>query len=207
MSAVGQDSLLLELERADELDPVLDWASVFGNDRAVEIEIGIGKGRFLLASAQRRPETNFLGIEWAAKYLRIAQARGMKRGLCNLRLARVDAREFIEFFVPAESVQALHLLFPDPWPKKRHHKRRLVNLAFLTEVERILAPEGRWWLATDHQEYFEVMHEVLSASRVLKEVAVEWEGTKTNYEEKYLARGKPIFRRVVQKMDSPRELE
>jgi tRNA (guanine-N7-)-methyltransferase len=134
--------LLLKLEEPAEQDPVLDWEAVFGNRQPVEIEIGIGKGRYLIAAAQAQPQTNFVGVEWASKYLRIALDRGQKRRLSNLRLVRADAREFVEFFVPAASARAFHLYFPDPWPKKRHHKRRLFNASFLNEVARALEPGG-----------------------------------------------------------------
>jgi len=190
--------LLLELDDPAEKDPVLDWAQVFGNGQPVEIEIGIGKGRYLLAAAGVRPETNFVGVEWAAKYLRIALERGRKRRLGNLRLVRADAREFVEFFVPAASVRAFHVYFPDPWPKKRHHKRRLINPAFLAEVARTLEPGGLLWLATDHEEYFAAMQEALAADPRFRDTAALWGEVKTNYEEKYLRAGKPIYRRVVE---------
>lgn len=193
------ESLLLELDDQGEGDPVLDWGEVFGNDRPVELEIGIGKGRFLIDAAQRFPEVNFVGIEWSLKYLRIAHERSRKRNLGNVRLVHGDAREFVEFFVPSESLQAIHLYFPDPWPKKRHHKRRLFDEEFAGEVERVLRPGGRLWLATDHAEYFAVIVELLMRSSCLVPAEAEWLGAKTNYEVKYLAQGKEIFRRVVEK--------
>jgi tRNA (guanine-N7-)-methyltransferase len=192
-------SLLLSLETAVDQDPVLDWEAVFGNRHPVELEIGIGKGRFLIDAAQRLPDVNFVGIEWALKYLAIAHRRSLNRQLRNIRLVQGDAREFVEFFVPSGSLQAIHLYFPDPWPKKRHHKRRLFDAAFLGDVERTLQPGGRLWLATDFAEYFEVMLEVLALSRRLEPVAVPWPGVRTNYEDKYLAQEKPIFRRVLEK--------
>ena len=192
------DDLLLLLDEDCE-EPLLEWAAVFGNAQPVEIEIGVGKGRFLIDAAQKNDQINYLGIEWAAKYLRIAQARSQKRQLQNVRFARVDAREFVEFFVPSASVQAYHIYFPDPWPKKRHHKRRLFNAEFLADVERTLQEGGLLWLATDHGEYFEVVEEVLAASKCLAEVAVEWPGVKTNYEEKYVTKGKFIHRKVARK--------
>lgn len=196
---IGADlELLLQLTDIDEVDPTLDWADVFSDEHPVEVEIGIGKGRFLIDSAQRRSGVNFVGVEWAMKYLRMAHARCVRRALKNVRFVRADAREFVEFFIPARSVQAYHIYFPDPWPKKRHHKRRLFNPEFLAEVERTLIPGGHLWLATDFSEYFDVMLEVLDGSRRLHPVEVEWDGAKTNYEEKYIAAGKPIYRRVLQ---------
>ena len=190
----------LALPDNDDSDPTLDWRGIFGDDQPVEIELGIGKGRFMLDAAERLAEVNFVGVEWAAKYLRLARHRAVRRKLDNVRFVRTDAREFVEFFVPATSVQAYHLYFPDPWPKKRHHKRRLFNEEFLREVERTLDQGGQLWLATDFADYFDVMLEVLEMSQCLEEVEAEWLGAKTNYEEKYLAQGKPIYRRVLKKI-------
>ncbi|MGY8826376.1 MAG: tRNA (guanosine(46)-N7)-methyltransferase TrmB [Candidatus Latescibacterota bacterium] len=197
--SIGADlELLLQLADIDDVDPVIRWFEVFANEKPIEIEIGIGKGRFLVDAADRRPDANFVGVEWAMKYLRMAHARSVRSGLDNMRFVRADAREFVEFFVPSATVQAYHIYFPDPWPKKRHHKRRLFNDGFLREIERTLASGGRLWLATDFADYYEAMLDVLDRSEILHEIEVDWEGARTNYEEKYLAAGKPIFRRVME---------
>ena len=190
---------MLELSDAGCEDPMLDWEVVFGNRNPVEIELGIGKGRFIIDAARRRPETNFCGVEWAGKYLRLAEKRCIRQGLKNLRFAKTDAREFVEFFVPSASLQALHIYFPDPWPKKKHHKRRLFRDSFLPEIERTLKVGGQLWVATDHAEYFEAMQEVLATSKAFVEIEAQWEGARTNYEEKYLQQGKPINRVVMEK--------
>ncbi len=194
--------LLLDLDEDCDGDPVLEWRAVFGSDHPVELEIGVGKGRFLLDAAARHPEVNYVGVEWAGKYLRLAASRGWRRGLTNLRFAKADGREFIEFFVASESLAAVHVLFPDPWPKKRHHKRRLVNSSFLDEVERTLQPGGRLWLVTDHAEYFASMQEALAARDGLRPVDALWAGARTNYEEKYLSQGRPIYRVVAEKVSA-----
>ena len=191
--------LILPTETDDGIDPVLEWQAVFGNSHPVEIELGIGKGRFVIDAARRNPHLNYVGVERAAKYLRLAHSRSLKRGLENIRFARVDAQEFVEFFVASESLSAVHLYFPDPWPKKRHHKRRLFKEEFLREVERTLEPGGHLWLATDHAGYFEAMELVLSVSELLCEVDLAWDGVKTNYEEKYASRGREIHRRILRK--------
>jgi tRNA (guanine-N7-)-methyltransferase len=196
---IGADlELLLQLADIDDADPVIRWAEIFAVERPIEIEIGIGKGRFLIDAAERRSESNFVGVEWAMKYLRLAHNRSVRKGLDNIRFVRADAREFVEFFVPSTSVQAYHIYFPDPWPKKRHHKRRLFNEGFLREIERTLVPGGQLWLATDFADYYEVMLDVLDLSETMREVEVDWQGARTNYEEKYLAAGKPIYRRVME---------
>ena len=172
---------------------------MFGNGNPVQIEIGIGKGRFLIDAAQRYPGINFLGIEWASKYLRIARDRSLKRDLRNVRFVRTDAKEFVEFFVATSSVQAYHVYFPDPWPKKRHHKRRLFDRPFVAELERTLAADGELWLATDHLEYFEVIVASVEGSNHLVEIQPHWPETATNYEAKYRAQGKPIYRGVFKR--------
>ena len=191
--------LLLQLE-SDAGDPTLVWEMIFGNAHPVEIELGIGKGRYIIDAAARNGNVNYVGVERASKYLRLAQSRCLKRELANIRFARVDAQEFVEFFVGARSVRAYHLYFPDPWPKKRHYKRRLFSENFLREAERTLEIGGRLWIATDHEGYFDRMLEVLGTATGLDEIEAEWQGARTNYEEKYLGRGKAIFRRVLEKV-------
>ncbi|MDW8266265.1 MAG: tRNA (guanosine(46)-N7)-methyltransferase TrmB, partial [Gemmataceae bacterium] len=107
--------------------PVLDWSAIFGNTRPVEIEIGFGKGLFLLTASQACPDINFLGIEILRKYQLFTATRLVKRGIGNVRLVRADARDFLRQRVGSESVQAIHIYFPDPWWKKRHWKRRLFS--------------------------------------------------------------------------------
>ena len=195
--------LLLPLDEAADIDPVLDWEVVFGNHNPVELEIGIGKGRFLIDAAQRCPQVNFVGIEWASKYLRLALGRIQRRRLYNVRLAHVDAREFVEFFIASGTLQAIHLYFPDPWPKKRHHKRRLFDDEFLDQVERVLSPQGRFWVATDHADYHAVMADLLERRPGLVPADDPWAGTPTNYEAKYLTEGRPIYRRVLELAPAP----
>lgn len=194
------DDLILPLDEESVDDPVLDLSRLFGNDRPVEVELGFGKGRFLLDAAARHPEVNYLGVEWAGKYLRLTLERARRRGLSNLRFVHGDAREFVEFFLPSASVRALHIYFPDPWPKKKHHKRRLLSGSFLAEAARILEPGGRLWLATDHDGYHDAIQEdLLSCHGQLRPVDAPWEGARTNYENKFLQGGRPIHRQVLQR--------
>src|SRR5262249_18402958 len=106
------------------------WPAIFGNSHPVEIEVGFGKGLFLLTSSQTRPDVNFLGIETERKYQLFAATRMAKRRLTNVRLARADARLFLRDFVASDSCQAIHVYFPDPWWKKRHLKRRVFTPEF-----------------------------------------------------------------------------
>ena len=121
----------------EDLQGKIDFAQVFGRCGPVHIEIGSGKGTFLVNQAQAQPEVNFLGIEWARKYYRYVVDRIGRRGLTNVRMLRADAATFLRDFVPEESVDCFHIYFPDPWPKKRHHKRRLLqsdNLEMLLDA-------------------------------------------------------------------------
>ncbi len=193
-------SLLLSLDDDSDEDPILDVAAIFANHHPVEVELGFGKGRFLLDAAQRRPEHNFIGVEVAGKYLRLAHDRALKRGLTNLRFIHGDAREFVEFFLPAGAVHALHVYFPDPWPKKKHHKRRLLDEGFFEEALRVLEVSGRLWIATDHDDYFEAILEGLEAAvECFTLVEAVWDGTTTNYEDKFVSVGSTIHRRVLEK--------
>lgn len=193
-------SLLLSLDDDSDEDPILDVAAIFANHHPVEVELGFGKGRFLLDAAQRRPEHNFIGVEVAGKYLRLAHDRALKRGLTNLRFIHGDAREFVEFFLPAGAVHALHVYFPDPWPKKKHHKRRLLDEGFFEEALRVLEVSGRLWIATDHDDYFEAILEGLEAAvERFSLVEAVWDGATTNYEDKFVSLGSTIHRRVLEK--------
>ncbi len=177
----------------------IDWPALFGNLRPVEIEVGIGKGQFLVESALRRPEVNFFGIEVVRKYQLYATTRCAIRGLANVRTACADARWVFRYFVAPGSVQAVHIYFPDPWWKARHKKRRLFTEGFVRDVARALVPGGRLYCATDVEEYFAEMLRVLAATAELEIVR---QGTDvppplelpTNFERKARQRGSPIWR-------------
>jgi tRNA (guanine-N7-)-methyltransferase len=108
--------------------------------RPIELEIGSGKGTFLVQQAQRYPGVDYLGIEWAKAFWRYAADRARRRGLENVRLLRCDAAVFVRHYVPDSVFRQVHIYFPDPWPKKRHHKRRLIQAEFLRELHRVLVP-------------------------------------------------------------------
>ena len=121
-------------------------------ERRFELEIGSGKGTFLLQQSVLEPETNFLGIEWAGEFWAYAADRVRRAGLSNVKLLHGDATEFIKTRVPDGIVSVIHLYFSDPWPKTRHHKRRVVQDHTLREFHRILAPSGELRIVTDHDE-------------------------------------------------------
>lgn len=193
-----QERVSRELD-LDGLEAPLELSHIYGNANPVELEIGVGKGLFLLNAARRQPKHNFLGIEIRRKYLNKARERLEKRPVDNARLIRGEAFSFMERYLAAESLFAVHLYFPDPWPKKRHHKRRMVSPAFLELVDRVLRPGGLFLIATDHRDYWEWIRKVLASQKMLVPGEIrpeppEGAGGLTNYEIKYQMEGRSIYR-------------
>jgi tRNA (guanine-N7-)-methyltransferase len=205
---VAAASLRLDPERALA---GLVWSEVFGRVAPVEVEVGIGKGRFLLAAAAARPEVDHLGIEWANEYLRIAETRAGKRGLRNVRFVRADAKDLVARAIPQASVAAYYVFYPDPWPKKRHHQRRFFDRSTIDRVVATLVPGGRLHVATDHDGYWEVIEPLLDGTAGLRREPVFGgpafpfppEGALTNFEAKYEVEGRSrhrgTWRRLVPK--------
>jgi tRNA (guanine-N7-)-methyltransferase len=191
-------NILLD-ERATIAGPI-DFATMFGNNHLVELEIGTGKGTFLAARATARPEINFLGIEWAKSYAMYAADRFSRSGLGNVRMLGTDAGPFVKKCIPAGSLWRVHIYFPDPWPKKRHHRRRLIQTSFLEQVHRILKPGGQVLIVTDHLDYFEHIQRVFTTAKGLVPISFpqmadrQGETVGTNFERKYIAQGRPFFK-------------
>ncbi len=194
-SAAVVSRLRLDPDRA--LDG-LDWAEVFGSEGRVEVEIGIGKGKFLLAVAAARPDAHHLGVEWANEYLRIAESRAEKRGLENIRFVRVDARELVARGIPNASVDTYYVFYPDPWPKKRHHKRRFLQLSTVEHLARTLKPGGGLHVATDHDEYWTAIEPLLDSHPAFERLPafggddfpLPADAPLTNFEAKYEVQGR-----------------
>jgi tRNA (guanine-N7-)-methyltransferase len=188
--------------RLTELKDKLDLSMLFGNSNPVEIEIGCGKGRFIIQSAMENPGLNYLGIEVSNKYFQILKQRALNSSAKNIRLHKGEAGCFIEDYIPDCSVKAYHVYFPDPWPKRRHHKRRLVNADFIARVEMSLIQGGNILFATDFKDYFRQIVEVSRAWKGLEEIycnvispsEVNPEEAVTNYERKYLLQGRQIYK-------------
>ncbi|MDR2019364.1 MAG: tRNA (guanosine(46)-N7)-methyltransferase TrmB [Treponema sp.] len=131
----------------------LDYAGIFGNDRPVTVEIGFGMGAATAVIAQDNPEKNYLGIEVHRPGIGKLLWEIERRGLENIRIIEHDAAEVLERMIPPNSAAAFHLFFPDPWPKKRHHKRRLVQRPFTDLLADRLSPGGYIYMVTDWAEY------------------------------------------------------
>ena len=149
---------------ASWLEP-LPVTSMFASLRPLEVELGSGDGSFLAKWAAARPSHNFLGVERLLGRLRKLDRKGRRAGLSNLKLMRIEAAYFLEYLLPPASAQALHVYFPDPWPKRKHRKNRLVNERFPELAARVLSAGGTVYLRTDDGDYFGQMQEVFGASK------------------------------------------
>jgi tRNA (guanine-N7-)-methyltransferase len=159
--------------------------------KPLEVELGSGDGSFLAQWAQANPDRNFLGVERLLGRLRKLDRKAQRNGLSNLRLMRIEAGYLLEFLLPPASVHALHLYFPDPWPKRKHRKNRLVNERFPELVSRVLAQQGLVFLRTDDPDYFAQMQAVFASDRRFQktETPVELALVVTDFERGFQARG------------------
>jgi tRNA (guanine-N7-)-methyltransferase len=163
---------------------------------ATDVEIGSGKGRFLLALAAGRPERNLLAVERAGAYHNLCCERAAKHGLSNVRLLRTTAEDLLFRLLRPSSVDTLFVLFPDPWPKKRHHKRRLITLDNVAAMVAAIRPGGRLLIKTDHDGYASVIAGVLAgvpALRAIDAAAAFAALPASGFEHKYRDQGREIF--------------
>ena len=176
------------------------WQELFGNDNPIHLEIGTGKGQFIAGMAEQYPDVNFIGIELAKSIIVMAGSKVKKTGCNNVRLLHVNAAVLTDLFAENE-ISTIYLNFSDPWPKKRHAKRRLTFHTFLEQYQHILHPDGEIVLKTDNQGFFE--YSLVNFSQFgleLKEVnldlhsAEDPENVMTEYEERFSAKGQPIYR-------------
>lgn len=185
------------------------WGQVFGNGRPLRIEIGMGKGRFLLRTAALHPENNYIGMErYSSVLLRALERYGTEefRDLENVRFLCMDARELEEVFAPGE-VERIYLNFSDPWPKARHARRRLTSPGFLEKYAGVLVPGGGLEFKTDNRELFEYSlsqieetegWSVMAYTRDLHhDVEMNAGNVMTEYEEKFSSMGNPIYKMLA----------
>ena len=132
----------------------LNLCDLFPVNQPLEVELGAGDGSFLIAWAKANPQHNFLGVERLLGRIRKIERKANRAGLSNVRLMRIEASYFLEYLLPRQSVTTLHIYFPDPWPKRKHRKNRLINEAFAEICARVLTPGGTICLRTDDSDYF-----------------------------------------------------
>jgi tRNA (guanine-N7-)-methyltransferase len=180
------------------------WSSIFGNDHPVDIEIGPGAGTFLLSVAAEHPERNYFAIEHSRGRALSVEAAVAAGDLRNVRIIHADASCVVGTLIPAASVAAYHIYFPDPWWKRRHHRRRLFTPDFAGALARTLAPMGRVYVASDVADVFAVMRTTLTATHALAEIerAPSPRRTVTSFERKGVARGATIRQATFAKDDA-----
>ncbi|MFT8364017.1 MAG: tRNA (guanosine(46)-N7)-methyltransferase TrmB [Sporolactobacillus sp.] len=177
-----------------------EWYEVFGREAPLHVEIGTGKGQFITAMAQKHPEFDFVGIELNASVIVTALDKCLESAVTNLRLIHADAHLLTDFFAENE-IDFLYLNFCDPWPKKKHEKRRLTYSSFLAQYDYVLKADGVIQLKTDNQGFFEYSLESLSNYGMkLRDIslnlheAADPNNVPTEYEEKFAAKGQRIYR-------------
>ncbi len=185
----------------DELDGPIDWVQFFGNENPVELDIGCGRGMFLVRASLANPNVNYVGVEIDYKEGRRAARRLWKRSLPNARVLGGDARDFLRKYVPPHSVSAVHVYFPDPWWKRKHKKRRLFNHVFTDLLAWVLKEGGEVHAWTDVEDYFEVIQALMDHHRHFEPLPPPPEHQPqhdmdymTSFERKKRKEGKTIYR-------------
>lgn len=183
----------IELRPSDFFIPI-QIDAIFAARQPLDIDLGCGEGSFLVEMAKRHPERNFIGVERQISRVAKICKRAKRNNLANLRVLRAESDFFVRQMLPEGSVSRFFLLFADPWPKKRHHDRRIVQLEFLDACSRALIEAGELNIKTDHPEYFAHIVEKLSASPFFSELpwAEESGLPKTDFEHRFLRLGLPI---------------
>jgi tRNA (guanine-N7-)-methyltransferase len=178
----------------------LNLNELFTTQQPLEVELGSGDGSFLAEYARRHPEHNFLGIERLLGRAKKLDRKGRRLGLTNLRAIRIESSYLLEFLLPPHSAQVIHLYFPDPWPKRKHRRYRLVNERFPALALQALVPRGTVYLRTDDADYFEQMTAVFAASSAFQpvETPAELAELLTDFEREFNQRGIPTLRAAYQ---------
>ena len=183
------------IHRPESIVERLDLLRLFPRTQPLEVELGSGDGSFLARYAQLRPERNFLGVERLLGRLRKLDRKSLRASLTNVRLIRVEASYLVEYLLPPAATTALHIYFPDPWPKRKHRKNRLVNETFTGLAQQALAPGGVVYLRTDDADYFAQMTAVFAANRAFQAVDTPPEllAVVTDFERNFHLRGVPTL--------------
>ncbi len=187
----------------DQVSIPLGWQELFGRIAPTDVEIGSGKGAFLNDYATAHPERNILAVERSGKYHRLCCDRAARRGLKNTRLIRTTGEDLLFRLLEQETVDTFFVLFSDPWPKKRHHKRRFLSSQNVSAMRSALVPGGRLFVKSDHEAYAEVISEVLARARGFATLDPEEafvDLPTTGFERKYLVDGRNIHSFALEKL-------
>jgi tRNA (guanine-N7-)-methyltransferase len=169
----------------------LDLAELFPRAQPLEVELGSGDGSFLAEYARLHPERNFIGVERLLGRIRKLDRKGQRAKLTNLRGVRIESAYLVEYLLPPGSAAALHIYFPDPWPKRKHRRHRLISERFPALARQALAPGGVVYLRTDDQDYFKQMVSVFASATAFSavETPAELAALLTDFEKQFQARG------------------
>jgi tRNA (guanine-N7-)-methyltransferase len=181
----------------------LNLASLFPSGQPLEVELGSGDGSFLAEYARLHPGHNFIGVERLLGRMRKLDRKGRRAGLTNLRGVRIESSYFLEYLLPPGSAVALHIYFPDPWPKQKHRRHRLINERFPALARQALAPGGTVYLRTDDQDYFQQMVAVFEPCHDFRQVETPQELAVllTDFEKDFQARGVKTLRASYRRGD------
>jgi tRNA (guanine-N7-)-methyltransferase len=187
------DNLLVELRTI--LEPLV-LAELFPRPAPLEVELGCGDASFLVEYARRNPDINFIGVERLLGRIQKLDKKGRRTGLRNTRGVRIESAYFLEYLLPAHSATALHIYFPDPWPKKKHRRHRLIGGHFPGLARRALAERGMVYLRTDDADYFQQMNEVFDAAQEFEKgvTPAALAEITTDFERDFNAQGIPTLR-------------
>jgi tRNA (guanine-N7-)-methyltransferase len=176
--------------------------ALFAREAPLEVDIGCGEGAFIAAMAERHPERNFLGIERLLGRVNTVCRIAAHRRLTNVRVMRVESSYVVEHLLAPGSVSVAHVLFPDPWPKRYHHPRRLIQEAFMKSLHGLLGPGGELRAKTDDLPYFQWMEKVFAKAEGFERI--DWpeaaDAPVTNFERRFLNKGLPIYRARLRKI-------
>jgi tRNA (guanine-N7-)-methyltransferase len=194
---VSPASLLVDLHSIVER---LSLAQLFPKTQPLAVELGCGDASFLAEYARRNPDQNFIGVERLLGRIQKLDRKGRRAGLANLRGVRIESAYFMQYLLPPHAASALHIYFPDPWPKKKHRRHRLIHEGFPALARVALVPGGVVYLRTDDPDYFGQMTEVFGASQEFQKVETPPELVEvlTDFEREFNAQGIPTLRAAYQ---------
>jgi tRNA (guanine-N7-)-methyltransferase len=200
VSAANPASLIYALPSIVER---IDLAKLFPSGQPLEVELGSGDGSFLVEYARLHPGHNFIGVERLLGRMRKLDRKSRRAGLTNLRGVRIECSYFLEYLLPSGSAVALHIYFPDPWPKRKHRRHRLINERFPALARQALAPGGAVYLRTDDEDYFQQMVAVFESCRDFCRVETpdDLAALLTDFEKDFHARGVRTLRTAYQVCD------